>query len=543
MATLTPKIGLKKPVPDAEADWGFRQNESFDILDDSILASNLLGSGTITILNDGSGNITISGSSTLQDAYDSGPEIIVSSDNEVLIKDNASPTTGNIFGIQDNSSTTILAVSSGVISAGQHIRPTGDQVQSIGTFANRFDKIHVGGSAYFIGGPGDATTVSTEGFGNMFVTVTDDTGTVNFGRQLGYADLIPNGSFLVGLLEATVAGATSEITVKNAGAFVGGTSKSNVSGYTSAVESTGYYSDGSFVWGYASGQDKNCYIRSGGAGSFTLGFAYGSHPTDGGGSVIVRGAYGYPGGFTVGAIYGQHAGNALISASRPGSFAQGFAYAPIGAGTGIMEISANGNGAFAQGYISLKHSGGGGCRILANGVGSFAQGYVYKHVVGTNGSSYIISGGKGSFAQGFVQNNSPSDGYIQATGDGSFARGFAYRTGSGDAVIQATAAGAFANGYALGGGGGAQDGHINAAGLGNVAMGYSNGGGTIEATGASNCFQFGQGINSEADSFQVGGDIRFKGTPGAPSTPQNGDMWVTSSGNTVIRSNGINQYI
>ena len=62
MATLTPKIGLKKPTVNVETDWGFRLNETIDILDDAVLAANTAGKGTVTVTDDGAGNLTISGS-------------------------------------------------------------------------------------------------------------------------------------------------------------------------------------------------------------------------------------------------------------------------------------------------------------------------------------------------------------------------------------------------------------------------------------------------------------------------------------------------
>ena len=36
MATTTPKLNLKKPVVNAETNWGFRLNETIDILDDAV---------------------------------------------------------------------------------------------------------------------------------------------------------------------------------------------------------------------------------------------------------------------------------------------------------------------------------------------------------------------------------------------------------------------------------------------------------------------------------------------------------------------------
>jgi hypothetical protein len=61
MATTTPKIGLKKPVVNVETDWGSRINETIDILDDAILAANTTGAGTVTVTDDGAGNVLISG--------------------------------------------------------------------------------------------------------------------------------------------------------------------------------------------------------------------------------------------------------------------------------------------------------------------------------------------------------------------------------------------------------------------------------------------------------------------------------------------------
>ncbi len=89
MVTTTPKLGLKKPVPDAETDWGFRLNETIDALDDTMLTANTSGVDGVTVIDDGAGNPTISGfreefvsasgalqgqigGVTLQDAYDSG---------------------------------------------------------------------------------------------------------------------------------------------------------------------------------------------------------------------------------------------------------------------------------------------------------------------------------------------------------------------------------------------------------------------------------------------------------------------------------------
>lgn len=64
MGTTTNKIALKKPTPKVEKDWDVRWNENADVLDDAVLAANLSGAGSITILNDGNGNLTVSGADT-----------------------------------------------------------------------------------------------------------------------------------------------------------------------------------------------------------------------------------------------------------------------------------------------------------------------------------------------------------------------------------------------------------------------------------------------------------------------------------------------
>jgi hypothetical protein len=62
MGTLTPKISIQKPTPNVETDWGFRWNENADILDDAVLAANIADAGSVTVIDDGVGGITVSGS-------------------------------------------------------------------------------------------------------------------------------------------------------------------------------------------------------------------------------------------------------------------------------------------------------------------------------------------------------------------------------------------------------------------------------------------------------------------------------------------------
>ena len=79
---------------------------------------------------------------------------------------------------------------------------------------------------------------------------------------------------------------------------------------------------------------------------------------------------------------------------------------------------------------------------------------------------------------------------------------------------------------------------ITASGVGSFAQGYATG--VNIAASATGAAQFGPGTNALADSLQVGtAGLRFKGTTGAPGTPQNGDHWIASSF-VYARSNGVN---
>jgi hypothetical protein len=62
LATNTPILGLKKPVPNVEENWAFRINESLDILDQSLLVGNASSKENVTTFNDGVGHLLISGS-------------------------------------------------------------------------------------------------------------------------------------------------------------------------------------------------------------------------------------------------------------------------------------------------------------------------------------------------------------------------------------------------------------------------------------------------------------------------------------------------
>ncbi len=256
--------------------------------------------------------------------------------------------------------------------------------------------------------------------------------------------------------------------------------------------------------------DSGCILQSSGKGSFTAGC-----------SLITS----------------------TIKATKVGTFASGYAK------TNSL-IESSGNGAFAQGVTpfsgKLKSTGNGsfaqgdsGGKIYAFGNGSFVQGR-------TGDTACKIEStvnGRGSFVQGYTQ----SEATIQATIKGAFAQGWSEYYSS---IIQSTAKGAFAQGGAYYGS------SIIASGNGSIAHGYTwnyhnitasgTGSGAFGASGSSNiqatatnAFQFGVGVNSQADSLSIGTQVRLKGTTGAPSSPRNGDIWV--NGNFMyMRSNGIN---
>lgn len=105
MATLTPKLSLKKPVPNVEEDYGFRQNETIDILDDAMLTANVIGAGTVTMTDDGSGNVTISGAAGAGDT-DTVSDALVGADGITVIS-----------GVPTTSETTVSGFRTEFVSA------------------------------------------------------------------------------------------------------------------------------------------------------------------------------------------------------------------------------------------------------------------------------------------------------------------------------------------------------------------------------------------------------------------------------------------
>ena len=247
----------------------------------------------------------------------------------------------------------------------------------------------------------------------------------------------------------------------------------------------------------------------------------------GGGSLVGGSAFAYGGG------------DALISGTGPAGFTWCYAYTGFGATANIHSLVNSGSGAFLSGYSY----GYGIVGVASSGQGSFAQGFFASANI--NGTSFFRSTGAGAFAQGAIANNSTATSTLEATGDGAFAQGhiagsgtirasgpgaFAQGRATASGVIEATQDGAFAHGLAA-------TNDIRAIADGAFAIGDATSG-DITASGVNSC-QFGPGTNALADTFQIGnGGIRFKGTTGAPSALQNGDVWV-ASGYMYFRTNGV----
>jgi len=278
-----------------------------------------------------------------------------------------------------------------------------------------------------------------------------------------------------------------------------------------------------------------------GGGAFkavgTLGNVFTSGP--GNASFINNGG----GSFLGGSAYVSNTGNALLTTTSFGNFTWGYSYAS-GAGNHTFRNAAAGGflGGYSQGAATItveNFSSGPGCftwvrptgnagivNVFNRGDGGFLQG----RLIGIAGTTLmeITTAGDGGFCQGIVQ----STAIMRVSGLGAFAQGSANGAG---ANILASGNGSFAHGQA--GGGNA----ITASGAGSFAVGDS----TIAAitANATNAVQLGPGVNSLADSLQVGtAGLRLKGTSGAPGALQNGDIWRAGA-YVYIRSNGVSVQI
>jgi hypothetical protein len=222
----------------------------------------------------------------------------------------------------------------------------------------------------------------------------------------------------------------------------------------------------------------------------------------------------------------QHPAQQSVYIGDPGCVVMGAAYkwGPAGVGTARLVAGYYGYGStFTFGYVSAYENysaliqtdlsgavamgraaaGGGDATIQAYSMGAMASGAA----VGYNATALISAGNAfGARAHGFVNSST-----ISAAKSGAVAFGsaiYGYRI--------------FANSY------------------GGMAIGYAYTA-DVEATGYSNCFQFGEGTNALQDSFQIGNaGLRLKGTTGAPAAPQNGDVWE-AGGDIFVRTGGVSK--
>lgn len=185
-----------------------------------------------------------------------------------------------------------------------------------------------------------------------------------------------------------------------------------------------------------------------------------------------------------GVIYGNLEEGTSTSISSEGCIAGGYTV-----DSGIINVDIDANGSTIGGLVE-----GSGAELKSKAEGGFVQGKAKN--------STILAEGTGSWAGGFGLLKD-----ISATGTGSFAHGLASNN------------------------------DILASGTGSLAHGSASAG-DITAS-ATNSVQFGAGTNAEAESLQVGGKIRIKGTAGEPtSNLHNGDIWV-DAGDVFIRTGGI----
>ncbi len=235
-------------------------------------------------------------------------------------------------------------------------------------------------------------------------------------------------------------------------------------------------------------------------------------------------------------IAGNADDTAEIESSGNDSFAMGTANAYGGNSTARVEAAQR--NAFALGHARAAGADS-IAQISSRGISSFASGYATTYG-GTGGDSQIIARSQSSFAFGKTISYNGSFSVVESASYVAFAFGYATGfSGVGDAIVRASGYVSFAFGYAVPGASAAQ---VLASGNCSFAFGRAGNGQTISAT-AVNCGQFGVGTNGQAESWQVGGNIRIKGTDGAPtSNLHDGDMWVANNF-TYIRSNGVSVQI
>lgn len=204
-------------------------------------------------------------------------------------------------------------------------------------------------------------------------------------------------------------------------------------------------------------------------------------------------------------------------------------------------LDPNGN---AVGYAKS----GGTFAVTNNGL---ATGYV-------SDAGEITSSSPGSLAGGYCDGDLGYTARIEALGRGSLSFGWALSYGaySDLSTVRANGNGSVAVGtaglgsmllaqsgyYACFAFGGAYNGYdVKSYGSGSMAVGYSGSSDIVAGYDdfeSANIWQFGPGTNTQPYSMQIGdAGLRFKGTTGAPSSPQNGDIYINND-YVYIRSNG-----
>ncbi len=286
------------------------------------------------------------------------------------------------------------------------------------------------------------------------------------------------------------------------------------------------------------------------------------------------------GGVVFGKAQSTGTGNAKISSTSYGDFMMAYAKSSA-AGNVTIHNGSDGGVMFAygstnsSGAVSISsYQSSNFTKVSAGSYGSATHSFYnnsYGGIMFGYSSGYgavsTIQTGKGSFVNISCNPTLATDTItVIATGDGSSVGGYAVgtstwsATGIGSSILGHTNGGNFSTsgigssvgGYAgvgsyitAGGNGSISAGttsnnfHIITGGNGSFAFGDATTANIEANTTGSNCTQFGVGVNTLSDSFQVGVGIRLIGTVGTPTTPRNGDMWVDSTGNVWIQSAGV----
>ena len=477
-----------------------------------------LGSGTLAELN------ALVTDATLDDASDNRTDADAVHDNVAgeisAVTEKAVPVSGDLLLIEDSAAGNVKkrvqignlpgggggsSTFAGLTDTPANFVGAADQFLKVNSTPNAVEFVDLFGSAN--------TWTATQTIQDLLPS-TDDSYDVGsdaarmqtvFGRRLKASDTSGTGvvttaaaatGLAVGFASASSTGASTVSLNNTTAGMVSGASRATAAG-DALLTATGR---GATALGSSfSDSGNDATITAIGEGTLAGGYAHVGTPYGGTATANVEAAA--PGSFVWGCVHegGQTSGTGQVRsvAGAVGSFVSGLARSTI---YGSTEVCTNtyAHGGFAQGY-ARGHTSGVLSRIESDGYGAFAQGHT--HTVG--GAATISSAGIGSFAQGHAE-----AGPIRSRGRGSFAQGH----------------------VVLGG-------YIYSDGRGSFAQGYSNGAPGVRAT-ATNASQFGEGLNSVADSTRLGqAGLHFKHTSGAFGTAANGQVWM--SGNFFnVRSDG-----